>query len=187
MEGTEVLRKIIRKSLDSLNCSIIGRVTSIDKSASIVSVQPLYRVFDENDSLEDLPLLVQVPLFQLMSSDFIIKVPVNTGDIVLVVFSDYDIQNLVLSGQLSSVNTNEIHGYNDAIAIPFSLNPFANQLAILNNNDLIIGKKDNTMFIRISDTEIEINSGDNDINLNTTGTGDVNIDCNTYNLTERGI
>ena len=187
MDGTEALRALFRANLDRLNCSVIGKVTSIDKSTSKVSVQPLYRVFDEDDNLEDLPLLINVPLFQLMSSDYIIKVPTNVDDIVLIVFSDYDIQNLVLSGELRDVNTNDIHAYNDAIAIPLGLNPFTSQLGILNNNDLIIGKKDNSMFIKINDNGIEINSGPNDIDINTTGTGNVNIDCNLYNLTQRGV
>lgn len=184
MDGNEYMRKTFANNLNSLNCCMVGRILSIDKTRSSVEVQPLHRVFIE-DELTTLTPIQNVPLFQFMSSDYIVKVPINVNDIVLLVFADYDIQNLVLTGELREVNTNDIHALDDAIAIPMGLNPFNNNLNVNNNDDLIIGKKDSTMFIKINDDGIELNSGPNNINLNTTGQGNVNIDCYDFDVTER--
>ena len=141
MEFTKILERYIFNELNGLNCCMIGSVESIDKPTSKVSVQPLHRTFIDNQ-LIDLPVLVDIPLFQILTSDFIIRPPVNIGDIVLLVFADYDIQNLVLSGELKDPNTDDIHALNDAIAIPLGLNPFNNSLPSENENDLVIAKKD---------------------------------------------
>lgn len=190
MKGNEFLRRFMYNNLNNLNCCVVGNIIKIDKNISKCDIQPLHKINIE-DQLQKMPILVDVPLFNLMTEDFLIRLPVQKNDFVLVVFADYDIQNLVLTGKLKETNTDDIHALNDAIAIPFALNPFNKKLIDESKEkyleDLIISKRDLSQRIVLkNDGSIEIESAkDKDININTKGTGEVNIDCWDYHVNTR--
>ena len=143
MEGFKFIREIFQNELNNLNCCMVANITSIDTNTKKVSVKPLHKVFIEN-RLVELPIIQDVPLFQFMTSSALIELPFAIGDIVLLVFADYDIQNLVLTGELSEVNTNDIHSLNDAVALPLGLNPINTTLSrntkivIKSNGDVVV-------------------------------------------------
>ena len=148
MEGTKFIERYIFNRLNDLNCCIPATVESIDKQTSKINAKPLLKAYVDGQ-LTELPVLIDIPLFQFMTSNFIIRTPVNAGDYVLLIFADYDMQNLVLTGELRDPNTDDIHALNDAIAIPLGLNPFNNNLPAENENDLVIAQKDYTSKIVI--------------------------------------
>ena len=151
MEGLEFMREMFQNELNNLNCCMVASITAIDTNTKKVSVKPLHKVFIENQLVE-LPVIQDVPLFQFMTSNALIELPFATGDIVLLVFADYDIQNLVLTGELSEVNTNDIHSLNDAIALPLGLNPINTTLSIntriiIKNNGDIVAETTGNIFL----------------------------------------
>jgi len=160
MYFNKYLQKEFYNKINELNCCMFAKVTKINKLKSTVDVLPLHKHF-VNDNLLEFPILVNVPLLQNMSSNFIIKIPINVNDIVLLLFVDYDIQNLVLTGELKDTNTKEIHSLNNAVALPFNFNIFNHDLDINDNNYLVIGKKDNSVKIKIDNT--------NNVIIDTTG------------------
>ena len=91
-----------------------------DKNNSITAI-PLV----SNEGLE-LPPLVNVPLLTFGNKNYNIKFPIVRGSIVLIIFLDYDSDNLLLDGETLESNTNRTHSLNDAIALPFIFNPLNN-------------------------------------------------------------
>jgi hypothetical protein len=104
----------------------------------------------------------------------IINIESEVGDYVLLLVADYDIDNLVIDGKNKEVNTQGKHNIDDCFALPFSFTPF-------NSNKSQVNKINIDSLGNIS---IESNL---DINLTTSNQGNVNIDCWTYNVTQRGV
>lgn len=155
------IKKLIYDISNGINVCKIGQITAINKLKSTISVKPLHSAVI-NGKKTDLPILVNVPLLQFMTTDFIIKLPVDVGDKVLIIHVDYDIENLVISGEQKDENVDSIHDINSAIAIPFNLSSLNSELSINDSDDLYIGTKSGNTYIKIQPTgEIIIDSTSN--------------------------
>lgn len=180
MRAAEIMKKLLANSSDSIFVSLIGKVESIDKTVNKISVQPQHKVFIDG-ILTLLPKLVDVPLMDFGNGSYFIRPPINTGSFVLLIIIDYDIQNLVLSGELKEVNADDIHSLSDAIALPFNLNPFNNTLDTTHQNDLLIQTPnakivlDPSGKVTIDCKGLDINS-EGDVNITTTNEYDINFD-----------
>ena len=190
MKESEVMNKLLFNMSDSIFTSLIGKVESIDKTVNKITVQPQHKVLLDG-VLTLLPKLVDVPLWDFGNGSYFIRPPITKGDFVPLIIIDYDIQNLVLSGELKEVNAEDIHSMTDAIALPFNLNPFNNTLDTSHENDLLIQTPNAKIFIDPSG-KITLNGtggidilSAGDINLTTTGTADINLNGDKVNVTER--
>ena len=122
-------------------------------------MQPLHRILVEGEYIQ-LPELVNVPMMQIGTADFIVKMPFKAGDIVPVVIADFDISNLVLTGENRDPNVDEFHEINDAIALPVVLNSFNNELPNNDPEDLTVQKRNglSKIVIKAETEEIVIES-----------------------------
>jgi len=123
MEISKLLGGLQDNLLNNIFCSLVGKITKIHDENKI-DVKPLYSLNGNS-----IPQVVQVPLLFLGNAKNMIEVESQVGDYVLLIISDYDIDNLIISGEEKEVNTNSKHQLNDAVAIPFSFTPFNNSKA----------------------------------------------------------
>ena len=172
MSGVNFMDKLKENIFQDINCVLVGKISKV-KSQNKIDVKPLYKPLIDGERI-NLPILVNIPLMKLGNDKSIISIESEVGDMVVLLISDYDLENLALTGNNEPVNTNSKHQLNDALAIPMSFTPFN----MTSNHQTSINIDKNGQVDIISD---------GDINITTTDNYDVNIDCHTYNVNQRGV
>lgn len=138
MELDKLLSNFKDHVFDNMYCSLLAKITEV-KTNFKVNVKPVYKIDGEQ-----IAIIPNVPLCSIGNSSSVIRVEPKVGDLVLLVFSDYDIDNFVLSGKIKEINTKTMHQLNDAIAIQLNLTAFnstesyTSKVTIKNNGDVVI-------------------------------------------------
>lgn len=149
---TEVLRAFRR----SMFTALPGEVVGIDAAdASVCDVRPipgnLWTGRDSVQRAESYPVIQGVPLLFPRAGKFFVRMPVNVGDTVLLVFSMHAYDLWFLQGDTRPRQFHErTHDISDAIAIP-GLYSAADGLASASATDMVIGHDDNGAQIKIKD------------------------------------
>ena len=150
----DFFNKLSGNLVNGINSCMLGRIETFDASKMKANVVPLVKNKGNNK-----PLLIEVPVSFLKAGPFVIRPPYKKGDIVLVVFADEDIDNVLLSGNVSEPNSTRKHSLDDAIVVG-GIMPFTTTLPNEHIEDLIIAKDDFTTKIVIKeDGEIIIQGG----------------------------
>lgn len=108
---------------NNINSCIIAKVQDYDNTKNTITAIPLH---------EGMPPLIEVPVMVLGNQDFNIKFPISKNDMVLVLFIDYDIDNLVIDGVTTTSASNRRHSINDSIALPLFFNSLKTQFKASN-------------------------------------------------------
>lgn len=111
---------IAKQGLD-INCSIFAKVDSYNNVQNTITAIPLTK-----HSNNPLPPLINVPVLFMSAGGYEVKFPIKKDDIVLILYLDYDTDNLLLDGETIDNNTQRTHALEDAVALPFTFNPFNN-------------------------------------------------------------
>lgn len=119
-----------------INSCTLGKIETFDSTTMKANVIPLVKSEDGNK-----PMLIEVPVSFMRAGPFLIRPPYKQGDIVLVVFADEDIDNVLISGTISEPNSTRKHSLDDAIIVG-GVMPFTNTLPGEHGNDLVIAKDD---------------------------------------------
>lgn len=148
----------------------LGRVVKFNAAEMKADIQPLPS--GENS------LLINVPVMTFVSKSFYVRLPIEVGDMVLVVFADNDLDNILLGGDNKA--TERKHDLSDAICIGGVLS-FTGGLPGQYGEDLVLAKRDNSAKVVIKkDGNIDIQgqtiniSASSDVNIS--AGGDVNVD-----------
>lgn len=110
MEGVKVLQQL--KNSININAAQLGKIVEYNENSRLSTIQPLVMVNEETQ-----PLLISVPV-----SKEIIEPKV--GDMVLVVFLDYDSDAALISNQISNPTSKRTHDLSDAVVVA-SFNPLS--------------------------------------------------------------
>lgn len=133
-----------------INSCMLGKIEKFDPTTMKAQVVPL---------IKDKPMLIEVPVSFMRAGPFIIRPPYKKGDMVLIVFADADIDNILLTGDVSEPNTNRSHSMDDAIVVG-GIMPFTANLPGEHADDLVIAKSDLTVKIVLTqDGNIIIQGG----------------------------
>ncbi len=126
--------------LAGINTCAICRIDAVDMQEMRADVTPL---FDD-----ELTPILNVPIATHQTSDFIIRVPYKSGDLVIVVFSQRDIDPIMFGGGEQATHT---FGIDDAIIVG-GISLFTNPLIAItaDDEDFLITKKDYTSRIVIA-------------------------------------
>lgn len=150
--------KLSEQLTSNINSCTIGRIEKFDVKKMKAEVTPLVKYKNKDGTMEKRPLLIEVPVSFLKAGSFIIRPPYKVGDIVLIIFADNDIENALLSGNISEPNSARVHSLDDAIIVG-GIMPFIKELPKEHEKDLIIAKDDFSSKIVIKeDGEILIES-----------------------------
>lgn len=145
--------KIIEGMGNDINVMMIGKIESYDSSTNMAKVIPQHIVPNQNT---EYPPLISVPIGFFSIGGFSIKVQPKTGDKLLILFCDYDIENLLINGTTQN-KTKRTHSLEDAIVLPLSIN-FLNDVSNI-TQDLTIDKDGTSTYIKIKqDGTIVLNS-----------------------------
>lgn len=147
------------------NC-MLAKVQKFDHKKMKAEVVPLVKYRSKNGIVENRKPLVEVPVSFMYANGFYIRPPLVPGDLVVLMVSDEDIDNVLLSGKEEEPNTDRKNDLSDAIVIG-CWQKFTEELPILDSNakDLVISNKNRTFSIIIKENgSIEVKS-EKDITL----------------------
>lgn len=98
----EVMQSFVESRLNDVHTSIPGRIQSYDDSTGLASVEPLVKISrvnqDNTVSIIEIPIIDNVPVCILGSTDFILKFPIKKGTGVAIFFSEVAIGNFINGG-----------------------------------------------------------------------------------------
>lgn len=121
----DTLRRVIDAALLDVHTALPGRVRSYDaatQTADVVlgarRVVPAADEDQDEDTAEDLPVLVAVPVIWPRGGGYRIHAPLSAGDGVLVIFPEASIDRWLDSGDAADPALPTRHGIDGAIAIP---------------------------------------------------------------------
>lgn len=154
-----LLNKFGERITTNINSCTIARIEKFDAKKMKAEVTPLVKYKNKDGSMEERPLLIEVPVSFLKAGPFVIRPPYKVGDIVLIVFADDDIENVLLSGDISEPNSTRVHSLDDAIVVG-AIMPFTKELPGQHSDDLIIAKDDfSTKIVVKENGEIIVQGG----------------------------
>jgi hypothetical protein len=116
---SEVMTNAIDYFLRNVHTSMPGIITKYDQSTGLANVQPaLNRKYKSEDSAIALPIISNVPVAMPRAGNALIKVPLQVGDSVLLIFSERSIDRWLENGGTVDPQDSIMFALNDAVAIP---------------------------------------------------------------------
>lgn len=163
---SEVLRALRNSIMRDLHVASVGRVTRYDAEKQEADVKPLLRrqvVYSDGEegTPESIPVIPSVPVFFLRTSRFFVSMPIQRGDLVLLIFIDNSIDRY-MSGQPGvEVDPGDFrtHDMTDAVAFA-GLWPDSAALKQAHATNMVLGADDGGAQIHITpDGKVEIKLG----------------------------
>lgn len=119
----------LRKGLtENINVAIVGRIEKFEAKTMKADVAPLYPGY---------PLLIELPVLSFNGGGFAIRPIYKRGDLVLVVFTDKDMDNLIMDGKLQNLNSTRAHALEDGVVVG-GLNAFSKPLDVSGASDSLV-------------------------------------------------
>lgn len=151
-----MMKSMSSQMMNDLNVLMIAEVQSYDSNKNTATVIPLHVVPEQKEAYQPIPN-VFIGFFSI--GGFSIKVQPSIGDKLLMLFCDYDIDNIATDGETKDARTTRTHNLQDAIIIPFSIN-FLNN-AFNATQDLVIQKEGTSAYVKITNSGDIILNGNN--------------------------
>lgn len=156
----DTLRRVIDAALLDVHTALPGRVRSYDAATQTADVtlgaRRVVPATDEDtteDTAEDLPVLVAVPVVWPRGGGFRMHAPLASGDGVLVVFPESSIDRWLDSGDAADPALPTRHGIDGAIAIP-GLGFRGGRIGSAPTDGIVIGQ-DGGPDVKITGSEVQ--------------------------------
>ena len=158
----DVLEAAMDARVADVFVSLPGRVESYDPATQKASVKPLIKnrivpSFENQEVLEVLPVINNVPVAHPRSGDFFMHLPIQPGDRVLLVFCQRSLE-LYKDSNGRDVDPSDVrtHDIADAVAYP-GFYPFPDAIRDADRapNHLVLGKDEGAQ-VHIKDDEVDL-------------------------------
>lgn len=164
------------------NC-LLAKVQKFDHKKMKAEVIPLFKYKSKNGIVESRKPLLEVPVSFMYANGFFIRPPLVSGDLVVLIVSDEDMDKVLMSGEEEEPNTSRKNDLSDAIVIG-CWQKFTEELPISDSNakDLVISNKDVTFSIVVDPQGNITAKGKNitfeaDIDVNIKASNNININA----------
>lgn len=143
----------IMNTANDIHVSMLGRIQSYDSVSNTATIIPLHMA----TNTEEYQPLIMVPIGYFSLGGYRIRIKPDINDLVILIFMDYDIDNLLIDGISKKPSTERRHALEDCIALPLTVN-FIND-SFNAQEDLTIEKEGGQSYVKITaNDEIIINS-----------------------------
>jgi len=173
--AANLFNKVVEGVGNDINVMMVGQIKSYDSTTNMAEVIPLHTVPKQN--IEYKPL-ISVPVGFFNIGGFSIKVQPKVDDKLLILFCDYDIENLLINGTKQN-KTTRTHALDDAIVLPLNIN-FLNNVTNI-TQDLTIAKDGTAAYVKITNSGDIILNG-NSIKLGENASTKVLVEGGTYGV-----
>lgn len=158
IELTNVLKQFERNILKKINCVKIGTITAFNSTKNTVSV-----------NVSGYSEIQEVPFSYISGTSFSIQVPIQAGDICILLCNDTDLDNFMNNNGQAPAFAKDLHGLSGCIAL-VGLKNLSTAISDYVTNGIRI--KYNNTVLEVSDSGIYSNS-DLNVDGNITVSGDV--------------
>ncbi len=141
----DLFNSINKQLMQNLNVMMIAQIQSYNSSNNTATVVPLHTEPSTGDVYNPIP---NIPVGFFSIGGYSIKVQPKVGDIFLMIFCDYDMDNIVTDGETKDAKTARTHNLQDAIALPLSINFLNNTFNA--TQDLIISKDGTSAYAKLT-------------------------------------
>ena len=177
-ERMDLMRQ--RQTMNKIRCHVPGIVQSYDAAQQTVTVQVAVRELFNKDGEEtwtEIPLLLDVPIVFPRAGGYVLTLPINQGDEVLVCFGDACIDAWWQNGGVQNQIDIRRHDLSDAFAIP---GPWSQPRRVSNysTNSCQLRNEAGTAYVEIDGSVVNIKASVVNIDagaINTRGTGGGNV------------
>jgi len=117
---TELLRLAINRELTEFHVCLPGKIESYNPADGTATVKPtISRRFRGDANVIEYPVIPKVPIVQPRTAKARINFPIESGDLVLIVFSDRSLENWIQSAGDAPREAKDLrrHDLSDAFAI----------------------------------------------------------------------
>ena len=132
----------------------INKGLNVAKLAKVVKFYPDHMKVDVQPyPTEESAMIINVPLATIATKDYLVYYPLKPDDIVVLLFIDYDTDNILLGED--SLETERGHDVSDCVAIG-CISLFKEPLSVSDTDSLLIQEKGGKSKIRLNKGEVEI-------------------------------
>lgn len=171
---TETINNAIDSKLIDTHTALPAEVVSFNPTKQTVNLKIVVKRIKQDGKTAVFPLLIDVPVCFMQTSNYSITFPINAGDTGQVIFNERQIDNWDINGDILPPDDARKHSLSDAVFFPQLTNQ-KNNIASFNNNDLEIRTSDGATKISISTggqitmdcTNLTINSENTTVNAST--------------------
>ena len=146
--------------MDNVNDFFNDLTNGINKGLNVAKLAKVVKYYPENMKVDVMPfptddsaMIINVPLATIATKDYLVYYPLKPDDIVVLLFIDYDTDNILLGED--SLETERGHDVSDCVAIG-CISLFKEPLSISDTDSLLIQEKGGKSKIRLNKGEVEI-------------------------------
>ena len=146
--------------MDNVNEFFNDLSNGISKGLNVAKLAKVVKYYPENMKVDVMPLpteesamIINVPLATIATKDYLVYYPLKPDDVVVLLFIDYDTDNILLGED--SLETERGHDVSDCVAIG-CISLFKESLSISDTDSLLIQEKGGKSKIRLNKGEVEI-------------------------------
>ena len=112
----DITRKMINDAVSDIHTSLPAKINKYDAKKMRAEITLLNKQNLEGKMVK-IPPVLEVPVGFMKAGPFIIRPPFKKGDVVVVVFSEKAIDQLLISGKSEKVKYTRMHSIDDAIIV----------------------------------------------------------------------
>jgi hypothetical protein len=112
----DITRKMINDAVSNIHTSLPAKINKYDAEKMRAEITLISKQNLEGEMVE-IPPVLEVPVGFMKAGPFIIRPPFKKGDVVVVVFSEKAIDQLLISGKSEEVKYTRMHSIDDAIIV----------------------------------------------------------------------
>ena len=139
----------------------------INKGLNVAKLAKVVKYYPENMKVDVMPfptedsaMIINVPLATIATKDYLVYYPLKPDDIVVLLFIDYDTDNILLGED--SLETERGHDLSDCVAIG-CISLFKEPLKVSDIDSLVIQDKGGKSKIKLNSEGVEIEAPKIDI------------------------
>lgn len=158
----EVIRAAVSSSISGLSVALPGKVEKYDSTLQKADVKPLLKRTvvgrDGSETVEELPVVPEVPIVFPRGGGYFLSLPIEKGDLVLLVVCDRSIDDFAYSTGTTDTDPIDLrsHDLSDAVAFP-GFYPFTQPIKSLLTGGAAFGQETGAQ-VRPKGSAVEITS-----------------------------
>lgn len=160
-EMADVMRRLFEAQLRDVHTAMPAQVLDYDSVKQTVDVQPMIKELiqdpDGTKAVFSYPRIYSVPVVFPRNSNFFLSFPIDEGDFVLLLFTEWSVNRFMELGREEDPLDPERHGFSGAVAIP-GLYPEPLPLAEADAEKMVLGLDGGTQLRIAPDGQVEISS-----------------------------
>jgi len=152
------MKQAYNSFMQDVHTCLPGRIETYNSAKQKANVKPLIKKIFSDGTVQELPVIPNVPVIWPRSKDAILHFPLNKGDGVLLVFSERSLDTWLSKGGDAEPGKPRKFDLSDAIAIP-GLYSFVDASPVQDNNSVYLQFKNAKLKLDSSNKVALGNSG----------------------------